>query len=198
LLLDYNSYIELDQQKDNPMRNIIVTEFLSLDGIMEDPQWTFKYWNDEIAAFKGEETSAEEPLLLGRVTYEGFAAAWPERTDEASGGIYFNGTRKYVVSTTLDTVEWNNSILIKENIIEEITKLKQEEGPDIVVHGSATLAQTLMQHDLVDQYRLLVYPLILGEGKRLFNKETTAMLKLIDTRPFSSGVVGLIYEPDRS
>ncbi len=180
------------------MRNIIVTEFLSLDGIMEDPQWTFKYWNDEIAAFKAEETSAEEPLLLGRVTYEGFAAAWPEQTDEASGGVYFNGTRKYVVSTTLDTVEWNNSVLIKDNIIEEITKLKQGDGPNIVVHGSAMLAQTLMQHDLVDRYRLLVYPVILGEGKRLFSKESSATLKLIDIRSFSSGVVGLIYEPDRS
>jgi len=180
------------------MRNIIVTEFMSLDGIIEDPQWTFKYWNDEIAAFKGEETSAEESLLLGRVTYEGFAAAWPERTDKDSGGVYFNDTRKYVVSTTLDTVEWNNSILMKDNIIEEITKLKQEDGPDLVVHGSATLAQTLMQHDLVDRYRLLIYPVILGEGKRLFNTETTATLKLVETRPFSSGVVGLIYEPDRA
>jgi dihydrofolate reductase len=180
------------------MRNIIVTEFLSLDGVMENPMWTLKYWNDEIAAFKGEETSAGEPLLLGRVTYEGFAAAWPQRTDEASGGIYFNGTRKYVVSTTLDKVEWNNSTLIKENIVAEIAKLKQEDGPDIVVHGSGKLVQTLIQHDLVDRFRLLVYPVVLGKGQRLFEEGTTATLRLLESRAFSAGVTALIYEPDRT
>ena len=180
------------------MRKLIVTEFLSLDGIMQDPMWTFKYWNDETAAFKAEETSADEDLLLGRITYEGFAEAWPERTDEESGGVYFNGTRKYVVSTTLDKVEWNNSVLIKGDIIEEIKKLKQEEGPDIVVHGSATLVQTLMKHDLVDRYRLLVYPLILGNGGiRLFQEGSMANLKLVKAQAFSTGVTALIYEPDR-
>lgn len=179
------------------MRNIVVTEFVSLDGVIEDPAWTFPYWNDEIAAFKSEETSANEPLLLGRVTYEGFAASWPQRTDEASGGVYFNGTRKYVVSTTLDTVDWNNSVLIKDNILEEISKLKQEEGPDIVVHGSATLVQTLLKHDLVDRIRLLVYPVVLGEGKRLFQEGTTATLNLVKSQAFSSGVTALIYEPKR-
>lgn len=179
------------------MRKIIVTEFVSLDGIMEDPQWTFKYWNDEIAAFKGEETSNNEPILLGRVTYEGFAQAWPQRTDEESGGVYFNGTRKYVVTTTLDKAEWNNSVIISDNIIEEITKLKEEDGSDMIVHGSATLAQTLIKHDLVDQIRLLVYPVVLGKGKRLFDEDTTASFKLLETRAFSSGVVALIYEPER-
>lgn len=179
------------------MRKLIVTEFLSLDGVMENPSWTFKYWNDETAKFKGEETSANEPLLLGRVTYEGFAAAWPQRTGEDSGADYFNGTRKYVVSTTLDTLEWNNSILIKEDIVEAITKLKQEDGPDIVVHGSGNLIQTLMQHDLVDLYRLLVYPVVLGEGQRLFPEGSKATLKLVETRAFSSGVTALIYEPER-
>ena len=177
------------------MRNLVVTEFLSLDGVMEEPAWTFPYWNDEIAQFKGEETSANEPLLLGRVTYQGFAAAWPQRTDD--GAAYFNGTRKYVVSTTLDKVEWNNSTLIKDNIVEEITKLKQQDGQDLVVHGSATLVQTLVRHDLVDRYRLLVYPVVLGKGKRLFQADTTATLNLVETRSFSSGVVALIYEPAR-
>lgn len=180
------------------MRNIIVTEFLSLDGVMEAPMWTFPYWNDEIAAFKGEETSDNQPLLLGRVTYEGFAQAWPNRKDEDPGAAYFNGTRKYVVTTTLDKAEWNNSVLIKENILEEIRKLKQEDGPDIVVHGSGRLIQTLIQHDLVDRYRLLIYPLVLGEGQRLFEDEHKVNLKLVDSRTFSSGVVGVIYEPDRS
>lgn len=178
------------------MRNIVVSEFLSLDGIMENPGWTFPYWNDEIAKFKGDETNASDALLLGRVTYQGFAAAWPESTDE--GAAYFNSVRKYVVSTTLDTVEWNNSTLINTNIVEEITKLKQQDGQDIGVHGSATLVQTLMQHDLVDRYRLLVYPVVVGKGKRLFKEGATATLKLVETQTFSSGVAALIYEPDRA
>jgi dihydrofolate reductase len=175
------------------MRKIIVTEFMSLDGIIEEPKWTFKYWNDEIAGFKAEETSANESLLLGRVTYQGFAAAWPQRTDEKSGGVYFNGTRKYVVSNTLDKVEWNNSVLIKGNVMEEITKLKQQDGPDLVVHGSATLAQTLIQNKLVDEIRLLVYPLVLSTGKRLFNENTPITLKLANSRNFGE-VMGLVYE----
>jgi dihydrofolate reductase len=177
------------------VRNIIVTEFLSLDGVMEEPAWTFPYWNDEIAQFKGEETSAGEALLLGRVTYQGFAAAWPKSEDE--GADYFNNARKYVVSTTLDKVEWNNSTLLKDNIVIEITKLKQQEGSDIVVHGSGTLVQTLMLHDLVDRYRLLVYPVVLGKGKRLFQEGTTATLKLVEAKSFSSGVAALIYQPHR-
>jgi dihydrofolate reductase len=180
------------------MRKLIVTQFLSVDGIMENPMWTFPYWNDEIAAFKGEETSANEPLLLGRVTYQGFATSWPQRTDEDDpGASYFNGTRKYVVSTTLDKAEWNNSVLIKDNILEEISKLKQEDGPNIVVHGSATLVQTLMQHDLVDCYRLLVYPVLLGKGRRLFQEGATATLKLVEAQSFSGGVAALVYEPDQ-
>lgn len=177
------------------MRKLMVTEFLSLDGVMEAPMWTFKYWNDEIAQFKGEESSASDALLLGRVTYQGFAAAWPESKDE--GAPYFNSVRKYVVSTTLDKAEWNNSVLIKDNVVAEITKLKQEDGKDIAVHGSATLVQTLIQHDLVDCFRLLVYPVVLGKGIRLFQEGTTATLKLVEAKSFSSGVAALIYEPER-
>lgn len=127
---------------------------------------------------------------------QGFAAAWPPSTDE--GAEYFNSVRKYVVSTTLDTAEWHNSTLINNNVVEEITKLKQQDGQDITVHGSATLVQTLMQHDLVDRYRLLVYPVVLGKGKRLFQEGTVAMLKRVETRTFSSGVAALVYEPDRT
>lgn len=176
------------------MRNLVVTEFVSLDGVMENPAWTFKYWNDEIANFKGEESEASDALLLGRVTYQGFAAAWPQSTDE--GAPYFNGVRKYVVSTTLDKAEWNNSLIIKNNVVEEIAKLKQQDGKDIAVHGSATLVQTLIQHNLVDRYRLLVYPLILGKGKRLFEEGTTAALNLVEARSLAGGVTALIYEPE--
>ncbi len=177
------------------MRRIVVTEFLSLDGVMENPMWTFPYWNDEIAQFKGDEGNASDALLLGRVTYEGFAAAWPESKDE--GAEYFNSIRKYVVSTTLDKAEWNNSHLIKDNIVDQITSLKQQDGKDIVVHGSGRLIQTLMQHDLIDVYRLLIYPLVLGGGQRLFEDENTVNLKLVDSKATSSGVVALVYEPDR-
>ncbi len=178
------------------MRKIVVTMFLSLDGVMENPGWTFKYWNDEIANFKGEEQLTSDALLLGRVTYQGFAAAWPESKDE--GAEQMNSMPKYVVSTTLDKVEWNNSRLIKANIVDEITKLKQQDGKNLLVYGSATLVQTLMQHDLVDSYRLLVYPVVLGEGKRLFQEGSSATLKLVDAQSFSSGVTALIYEPDRT
>jgi dihydrofolate reductase len=178
------------------VRKIVVTEFLSVDGVMEEPAWTFPYWNDEIAKFKGEESSASDALLLGRVTYQGFAAAWPESKDE--GADYFNSVRKYVVSNTLEEpLEWTNSTLIKANIVEEITNLKQQDGKDITVHGSATLVQALMQHDLVDRYRLLVYPVVLGKGKRLFKESIPATLKLLGSQSFSSGVVALVYEPDR-
>ncbi len=177
------------------MRKLVVTEFVSLDGVMEEPRWTFKYWNEEIAKFKGEESSASDALLLGRVTYQGFAAAWPQSKDE--GADYFNSVRKYVVSETLEEpLEWNNSTLIKDDIVEQITNLKQQDGKDITVHGSATLVQTLMQHDLVDGYRLLVYPLVVGEGKRLFSEGTPATLKLLESQSFSSGVVALVYEPE--
>ncbi len=177
------------------MRKITITEFMSLDGVIENPQWTFKYWNDEIAEFKTEESSGNEALLLGRVTYQGFAAAWPQRKDEDPGAAYFNGTRKYVVSDTLDKAEWNNSVIIKGNIMGEITKLKAQDGPNLVVHGSATLAQTLIQNKLVDEIRLLVYPLVLGTGKRLFNENIPITLKLVSSRNFS-GVLGLVYEPE--
>jgi dihydrofolate reductase len=178
------------------VRKIVVTEFLSVDGVMEEPAWTFPYWNDEIAKFKGEESSASDALLLGRVTYQGFAAAWPESKDEVAD--YFNSVRKYVVSNTLEEpLEWTNSTLIKANIVEEITNLKQQDGKDITVHGSATLVQALMQHDLVDRYRLLVYPVVLGKGKRLFKEGIPATLKLLGSQSFSSGVVALVYEPDR-
>jgi dihydrofolate reductase len=176
------------------MRKLIVTQFLSLDGVAENPMWTFPYWNDEIAQFKGEETTPNDVLLLGRVTYEGFAEAWPQRGDEDPGATYFNNVRKYVVSNTLDTVSWTNSVLLKGDMVPAVTQLKQAGGENLVVHGSGKLVQGLMQHGLVDYFRLLVYPVVLGSGERLFKPEATAKLKLLETRPFSSGVVGLIYQ----
>jgi dihydrofolate reductase len=175
------------------MRKLVVTEFLSLDGVMENPAWTFPYWNDEIAQFKGAETAASDALLLGRVTYQGFAAAWPQSEDE--GAAYFNNVRKYVVSTTLDTAEWHNSVLIKDDVVAEIKRLKHQDGQDITVHGSGHLFQTLLRHHLVDQINLLVYPVVLGQGQRLFAEGMEATLQLVKSQAFSSGVVALIYQP---
>jgi dihydrofolate reductase len=108
-----------------------------------------------------------------------------------------NSLPKYVVSTTLEKVEWNNARLIKDNVAAEVSKLKQQPGQDILIYGSGELVHTLMQHDLIDEYRLMVFPIVLGSGKRLFKDESNATLKLVETRPFSSGVVAMIYQPDR-
>jgi dihydrofolate reductase len=178
------------------MRRVVVTEFITLDGIMEDPhKWSFPYWNDEIDQFKHDELFASDAQLLGRVTYQGFAEAWPSRTGDFADRL--NSLPKYVVSTTLERAEWNNSHLIKANVAEQVAKLKQQPGQDILVHGSRTLVQTLMQHDLVDEYHLLVYPLVLGSGKRLFRDDSAATLKLAESKAFSSGVVLLRYQPDK-
>ncbi len=130
------------------------------------------------------------------VDYQGLPAAWPASEDK--GAAYFNGMRKYVVSRTLeDPLAWNNSALINDNIAAAIAELKRRDGEDIVVHGSATLVQTRMAHDLVDRYRLLVYPVVPGQGKRLFEGGMPATLALLESRAFGSGVVAVVYEPER-
>lgn len=178
------------------MRNVVVTEFMSLDGVMEAPeQWSFPFWDDAIAQFKHDELFASDAQLLGRVTYAGFAAAWPGRTDDTGFADRINNLPKYVVSTTLNQVEWHNSQVIKGDVADAVARLKQQPGQDILVAGSATLVHTLMQHNLIDVYHVLVYPVVLGRGKRLFPDGTTATLQLMEARPFSSGVVLLRYQP---
>jgi dihydrofolate reductase len=163
---------------------------------MEEPVWTVPYWNDEIARFKRDELFAVDALLLGRVTYQGFEAAWPGRTDAEGYADRMNTLPKHVVSTSLDNVSWNNSNLIKTNVTDEIARLKQQPGQDILVFGSGLLSQYLMQHFLVDEYHLLVYPLVLGKGKRLFQDGGASTdLKLSENRMFGSGVVLLVYQP---
>jgi len=177
------------------VRQLIVTEFVSLDGVIEDPSWTFPYWNDEVNAFKEAEDALTDTLLLGRVTYEGFAAAWPESDDP--GAPRMNSMPKYVVSSTLEAAEWNNTTIIRENPVEAIRELKAGDGAGILVYGSGTLVQTLMEHDLVDSYRLLVYPVVLGAGKRLFADGTSATLKLVSAKALAGVVSALVYEPTR-
>lgn len=176
------------------MRKVVVSEFLTLDGVMESPdKWSFQYWTDEIAQFKFDELFVSDALLLGRVTYQGFAEAWPAITDEQGFADRMNGLPKYVVSTTLEEAKWNNSTLIKGNVAEEISMLKQQPGQNILIGGSANLIQTLMQHNLIDEYQLLVYPVVRGSGKPLF-KGGELQLKLVNTKTFSSGVVLLSYQ----
>ena len=179
------------------MRKIVVTEFLSLDGVMEAPdQWQGPSFNDEMGQYKLDELFASDALLLGRVTYQIFADYWPSMNDEAGFADKMNGLPKYVVSTTLDKAEWNNSTLIKENVAEEITRLKQQDGKDIAVYGSADLVQTLMQHDLVDEYHLMIHPVVVGHGKRLFQDGIdTRALKLVDTQTFETGAMVLTFQP---
>ena len=178
---------------------IVVTQFITLDGVVESPQdWSFPYWSDETGKFKFDELLGTDVQLLGRVTYEGFASAWPTMERDAAGfADKMNSMPKYVVSTTLKKAEWNNSTIIKSNVVEEVSGLKKQSGGDILVAGSMTLIRTLMDHDLVDEYRLLTYPIVLGKGKRLFTDGMAAALKLTESKPMGSGVVLLRYEPDR-
>jgi dihydrofolate reductase len=190
---------KFQNQRRISMRKVVVSEFVSLDGVMEDPQWTFQFGSKEQEKFKFDELKASDALLLGRVTYDDFAAAWPNMVEQTGEyGEMMNGYPKYVVSTTLGEVQWNNSSLIKSNIAEEISKLKQQPGKDILVFGSCGLAQTLMQLDLIDEYRLMVFPVVLGSGKRLFGGGIDKKaLRLVETKTFDSGVIVLTYQSDK-
>jgi dihydrofolate reductase len=188
------------------MGRIVVTEFVSLDGVMEDPGGAegFKYggWTFEIARgeegdrFKLDEALEAEALLLGRVTYEGFAEAWPSRSGEFADK--FNSMPKYVVSSTLDEAEWNNSTVLEGDLVTAVSDLRRHHDGDIVVHGSGQLAQTLLEHDLVDELRLMVFPVVLGSGKRLFGDTSRKKpMTLADSRTVGEGVAILVYNPVR-
>lgn len=180
------------------MRKLVVTQFLTLDGVMEAPEkWNSKYLNDEeITNDILDGFSASDSLLFGRTTYQFLAARWPARTGEMADK--FNNLPKHVVSTTLQIAEWNNSAIINANVSEEIKKIKAQSGKNILVWGSHKLVQTLMRDNLVDEYKLYVYPLILGTGKRLFEEGTAGQtLQLINARIFSAGAIAMVYQPQR-
>jgi dihydrofolate reductase len=185
------------------MGRIVVTEFVSLDGVMEDPGgsenskhggWSFQIERGEEGdRFKLDETLESEALLLGRVTYEGFAAAWPSREGEFADK--FNNMPKYVISSTLENPEWNNSTVLSGDVVEEVSRLKQGTDGNIVVHGNAQLVQTLLEHDLVDELRLMVYPVVLGAGKRLLGSTSDKKpLRLISSKTVGDGIAILVYE----
>jgi dihydrofolate reductase len=186
------------------MGKIVVTEFVSLDGVMEDPggsedfkhgAWSFEFSRGEEGdKFKLDETMDSAALLLGRRTYEGFADAWPSRDGEFADK--FNTMPKYVVSSTLKDPEWTNSTVIHGDLAEEVAKLREEVDGDIVVHGSAQLVQALLEQGLVDELRLMVFPVVLGSGKRLFGESPDKKaLRLTDSKTVGDGVSILIYEP---
>ncbi|MET8001667.1 dihydrofolate reductase family protein [Nonomuraea glycinis] len=184
------------------MRKLMVTTFMSLDGVVQGPGgpdedrtggfehggWAVPYMNEELIQRMAALTARAGALLLGRATYEGFAATWPLAGPEDPIGARMNGLRKYVASRTLDTVTWQNSTLLTGDVVEAVGELKRGEGGEIQVHGSGELIQTLIEHDLVDEFHLLVFPVILGSGKRLF-RTGTAGFELLDSTTSSSGVV---------
>jgi dihydrofolate reductase len=181
---------------------IVVTEFISVDGVVEDPGggegfrhggWAFDL-SDEGGQFKFEETMASEALLLGRKTYQGFAQAWPSQEGEFAER--FNTMPKYVVSSTLKDPEWSNSTVLQGDLAEEVAKLRQQHEGDVVVHGSAQLVHGLMADDLIDELRLMVFPVVLGSGKRLFGDTSDKKpLALAESKTFGDGVAVLIYHP---
>jgi dihydrofolate reductase len=178
------------------MRNVIVSVFVTLDGVMEAPnQWSFQFGrDDEQQKYKFDELFASDALLLGRVTYQEFAAVWPTMPGTGDYGARMNSLDKYVVSTTLkEPLEWN-ATLVTGDLAQEVARLKQQPGHDMLIFGSGQLIHTLMQQDLIDEYRLTVFPVVVGSGKRLFGDGVTATLKLVDMKKFSSGAVLLIYQ----
>jgi dihydrofolate reductase len=196
------------------MPRIVVSEFVTLDGVMQAPGdpnedrsggfehggWQLAYFDDIFGKALMEAFAATGGLLLGRTTYEIFAAHWPKQPADDPFAGTMNGLRKYVVSTTLtEPLAWENSTLIKGDVPGEIAKLKEESGKEIQVIGSGELVQTLIQHDLVDSYRLMVHPLVLGTGKRLFRDGTPlSRFRLVDSKPTTTGVLILSYEPGPS
>jgi dihydrofolate reductase len=180
------------------MRKIVAGLFISLDGVFEAPdQWHFPYFNDEMGEAVDAQIAEADTMLLGRVTYQEFASYWPHQSSDVDLADVMNTTPKVVVSTTLDSVdEWQNSTLIKGNVVEEITKLKRQPGKDIGVTGSGMLIRTLLANNLLDELRLLVHPIVVGSGKRLFpdGSEKTP-LQLVQSKTFSTGVLALTYQP---
>jgi dihydrofolate reductase len=191
------------------MRKLIVSTFLTLDGVMQAPGgpgeddeggfkhggWSVNYWDDLMGQEMGEATSKPFAMVLGRKTYDIMAAHWPHASEE-EGGPIFNQATKYVASRSRPTLEWSNSFLIEGDAADGLAALKQEDGPELQVHGSSNLIQSLLRHNLVDEYRLWIFPVVIGSGKRLFSDGAIpAGLRLVDSKVSTTGVVIGTYEP---
>ena len=194
------------------MRKLIVSEFISLDGVIQAPGgadedtdggfphggWTWPYWHDDIGAGFMQAMAEADTFLLGRKTWQTHGAAFEPMPEGDPFGDIMKRMKKYVVSTTLQSADlWRNSTIIRDNVVEEVRKIKAAPGKNIYVDGSSVLVHTLAQHNLVDEYSLLVYPLVLGSGKRLFPNGLRVNLKLIDTKTFPTGVTLMRYQPSQ-
>ena len=180
------------------MRNVIAVELVSLDGVMESPEeWAFSYSNDEMEEANASGMTASDALLMGRVTYEQMVAYWPNQPGGVPMVDYINSVSKYAVSTTLEEpLAWNNSTLIKGDVAEEIARLKRQPGENITILGSGALVRSLLRGDLIDELRLMVHPVVLGGGKRLFEDgQGRQALELVDSKTFGTGVHYLAYQP---
>jgi dihydrofolate reductase len=185
-----------------PMRKVVASEFVSLDGVVESPEkWHFPYFNDQMADAIEAAMVASDAMLMGRILYEEWAAFWPKQDpDENPVAARMNGVRKYVVSRTLEEpLQWQNSTLIGDDVAEVILRLKEQPGKDISISGSPTLVRSLLEEDLLDELRLMVHPVIVGSGKRLFEGGSDQKaLQLVDSKTFSTGVLYLSYQPVQS
>jgi dihydrofolate reductase len=186
------------------MRKLIVSTYVTLDGVMSldgdmAQKWHFPFFNDELATYAREQLFAADALLLGRRTYDVFAASWPSVTDEQGFADRMNHLPKYVASTTLATADWTNTTIIRDQVPDAVAALKRQPGQDILLYGSATLMHSLMDHGLVDKYRLWLHPVVAGGGQRLFRDSgEVTLLQRTDITPFSSGVTILHYQPTSS
>jgi dihydrofolate reductase len=177
------------------MRKIVSGLFISLDGVVESPdKWHFPYFNDEMGAAVSTQAAEADTLLFGRVTYQEFAAYWPDKGSDVPFADHINNTPKLVASRMLDKVEWRHSRLLRGDVAGQLTKLKQLPGRNISIIGSGTLVRSLLQDDVLDELRLLVHPIVVGRGKRLFDDQVQKKLRLVDSKTFQTGVVHLIYE----
>jgi dihydrofolate reductase len=176
---------------------LVATEYISIDGVFEEPgHWSGPWFGEDAGKFKWEELQNADAQLLGRVTYEGFAKAWPTMKDTGEFGERMNGMPKYLVSSTIEKGDWNNTTVLTGNLADEVAKLKGEPGNDLLIAGSGQLVRALTEDGPIDEYRFMLHPVILGRGKRLFPEGTAKFgLKHVDTRPLSTGIVVLTYHP---
>ena len=177
------------------MRKIVASFFISLDGVVERPdQWHFPYFNDEMGEVVGAGMASSDTMLLGRTTYEEFAAYWPQQPSDVPPADHMNRVQKVVVSTTLERADWQNTTIIRGNLAEELGQLKNRPGKDIATVGSGTLVRSLLREGLLDELRLLVHPIVVGSGKKLFDGDTGKVpLKLVESKTFATGVLSLVY-----
>lgn len=184
--------------QENPMRKLINSTYITLDGVIENPMWTVPYFDDEAAAFAGFQTSTADALLMGRATYDGMSAAWPTRdeSDPSTGAAYFNNVKKYVASTTLTDPAWKNSEVLQGDLVEEVAKLKAQDGGDILQYGYGSVTTQLIRAGLVDEVRFWICPVLEG-GDSLTTplKDVKASFELVDTKVMKSGVIIASYRP---